>query len=453
VRFDDGSASGPEPPAPSAPLLPPYRPPWKRAVAVGAVAFPALLCAGGVSAAGYTSPWMDLGVELESGLRSARILLADQPLLSGPSAAAARRGSAARDVHLPVFAGKLGPGCRGAWLEVGPFAWVCEDTVDLSTEPPIEPDRRVLPASMDGMPYRYFFVGREGSSAYKELEAVDVGDPDMMLLPGFAVAIVAERNLDGAHYGQTAHNLWVPMRDLGAVRSFTFRGEELLALQGDIIPVAWVVADRARVLARPSAAALTSATKARFDLVPVLEQKEGPLGRFFRIGAGAWVSAKEVRHPVLSEPPAEVDAAAGERWIDVDLETQTLVAYEGRRPVFATLVSTGKGQPGTPLGTPRGAHRVWIKLLTSDMDNLEDENASRYYRMENVPWVQYFSKGVGLHGAFWHRSFGQVRSHGCVNVSPLDAERLFFWTSPHLPAGWTAATPTSHELGTMIRVR
>ncbi len=219
------------------------------------------------------------------------------------------------------------------------------------------------------------------------------------------------------------------------------------------MPLAWVSADRSRLLARPSAGALTSATKVRLEVVPVLEQSDGPGGRFLRVGDGAWIAAKDVRHPVLSEPPPEVDASNGERWIDVDLETQTLVAYEGTRPVFATLVSTGKGKPGTPLGTPRGTHRLWIKLLTSDMDNLEDENAARYYRIEDVPWVQYFSKGVGLHGAFWHRSFGQVRSHGCVNLAPLDAERLFWWTAPHLPAGWTAAFPTPHEQGTVIRVR
>jgi lipoprotein-anchoring transpeptidase ErfK/SrfK len=137
----------------------------------------------------------------------------------------------------------------------------------------------------------------------------------------------------------------------------------------------------------------------------------------------------------------------------VELATQTVVAYEGRRPVFATLVSTGKGRKGSPNATPPGTSRIWIKLLSSDMDNLEDESASRYYRMEDVPYVQYFSKGVGLHGAFWHRSFGRVRSHGCVNLAPLDAQRLFWWTSPRLPAGWTAAVPTAHEPGTVVRVR
>ena len=183
------------------------------------------------------------------------------------------------------------------------------------------------------------------------------------------------------------------------------------------------MADHARVLSRSGGAA-TSATKVRFERVPVLDEADAGGTHFFRVGKDAWVSNKDVRHPPLTAPPPEVNAAAGERWIDVDLKTQTLVAYEGKRPVFATIVSTGKGKPGTALETPAGTHRIWIKLLTSDMDNLEDENAARYYRIEDVPWVQYFSKGVGLHGAFWHQSFGHVRSHGCVNLAPLDAQRL-----------------------------
>jgi hypothetical protein len=73
--------------------------------------------------------------------------------------------------------------------------------------------------------------------------------------------------------------------------------------------------------------------------------------------------------------------------------------------------------------------------------------------MENVPYVQYFDKGVGIHGAFWHRSFGRVRSHGCVNLAPKDAERLFGFTSPRLPGGWSAVLPRATEQGTVVRVR
>ena len=77
------------------------------------------------------------------------------------------------------------------------------------------------------------------------------------------------------------------------------------------------------------------------------------------------------------------------------------------------------------------------------MDNLEDEEAMQLLRDRRRPLRPVLLEGVGLHGAFWHRGFGHVRSHGCVNLAPLDAQRLFAFTSPHLPAGWTAVLPTA----------
>jgi len=129
-----------------------------------------------------------------------------------------------------------------------------------------------------------------------------------------------------------------------------------------------------------------------------------------------------------------------------------LVAYEGTKPVFATLVSTGRAE-GT---TPAGVHRVWVKLRVSDMENLsdeEDENDHDRFSIEDVPYVQYFERGVALHAAFWHGDFGRPRSHGCVNLAPKDAAWLFGFTAPHLPAGWSAALPTALEPGTVVRVR
>ncbi len=52
-------------------------------------------------------------------------------------------------------------------------------------------------------------------------------------------------------------------------------------------PLAWVVNDHARVLSKPSALALTSATKARFEVVPILEEAESNLRKFYRIGDNA----------------------------------------------------------------------------------------------------------------------------------------------------------------------
>jgi lipoprotein-anchoring transpeptidase ErfK/SrfK len=399
-------------------------------------------------------PWVGPDVPpLADGIVSARIIKADQPILTAPWETAARRGSAAKDVHLPIFAVRRGPGCQGRYLEVGPSAWVCEDAVDLAPTTFIDPSYRALRSKPDGLPFQYYFVGPDGSFAYKRLSSADVGTPDMQLEPGFAVAVVEERVVDGNRYGRTHNELWVPMRDIGPARPIAFRGEKVKPDDQATLPFAWVIVDSVSVFVGPNSGTKQQDHRSRFERVPVLEEKTTNGTSFARIGDDAWVRSSEIRHPTVATPPAEVDVSAGDRWIDVELASQTLVAYEGSRPVFATLVSTGKGREGSATATPRGTFKIWAKLFTSNMDNLEDEGARRYYRMEDVPWVQYFSKGVGLHGVFWHRSFGHVRSHGCVNLAPIDAEFLFWWTAPRMPAGWTAVLPSAHDAGTVVRVR
>ena len=48
--------------------------------------------------------------------------------------------------------------------------------------------------------------------------------------------------------------------------------------------------------------------------------------------------------------------------------------------------------------------------------------------------------------------FGNVKSHGCVNLAPWDAKALFGWTDPQLPAGWHAAFATKDRPGTRVIV-
>jgi lipoprotein-anchoring transpeptidase ErfK/SrfK len=166
-----------------------------------------------------------------------------------------------------------------------------------------------------------------------------------------------------------------------------------------------------------------------------------------------WMLARDLARPSLAAPPAELGADTTERWIDVELATQTLVAYEGTRPVYATLASTGRGPRGSGSDTPAGVHRIWVKILSSNMDDTERDDVDRHYSMEDVPYVQFFDNAVALHGAYWHRDFGRVKSHGCVNLAPLDARWLFTFTEPHVPAAWAAAYPNALEKGTTVRVR
>ena len=103
-------------------------------------------------------------------------------------------------------------------------------------------------------------------------------------------------------------------------------------------------------------------------------------------------------------------------------------AYDGDRLVFATLVASGR----PPWYTPMGLNRIWIKMQTGDMEGGLVERGD-YYSLQDVPWIMYFSKDVGVHAAYWHDRFGYPSSHGCVNLSPLDAKWLFDWATPQLP--------------------
>lgn len=133
-------------------------------------------------------------------------------------------------------------------------------------------------------------------------------------------------------------------------------------------------------------------------------------------------------------------AKKGEKWISVSINKQTLVLYEGEKPVYATLVSTGEAgleDHESTTATKRGIFRVHTKHISSTMasDEIGEE-----FELRDVPYVQYFAKGgFALHGAYWHDRFGTPKSHGCINLSPEDARRIFFWTDPPVPHGWHAA--------------
>lgn len=137
---------------------------------------------------------------------------------------------------------------------------------------------------------------------------------------------------------------------------------------------------------------------------------------------------------------------ANAQWIHVNLANQSLVAYEGNTPVFATVVSSGKEGHTTPTGL----FRIQSKHVSATMDDFGAEGGA--YSIEDVPWTMYFYGNFALHGAFWHYSFGNVRSHGCVNLSPADARWLFFWSTPQVPAEWHAAYADTKHPGTFVYI-
>jgi len=171
---------------------------------------------------------------------------------------------------------------------------------------------------------------------------------------------------------------------------------------------------------------------------------------YFELGDGTGY-VRDVDVGATSPGPKPQNISATEKWIDVNLKTQSLVAYEGDTPVFATLVSSGRHSedPAQDHHTPKGDFRIWEKHISATM---EDETATDGpYSIEDVPWIMYFHGGYALHGAFWHSKFGHERSHGCINLPPSDAKALFSWTLPVLPEGWHGVHATS-DSGTRVIV-
>jgi hypothetical protein len=153
---------------------------------------------------------------------------------------------------------------------------------------------------------------------------------------------------------------------------------------------------------------------------------------------GKWLRSSDLK---TAAKPSKLPSWAhkGVRWIDVSIVSQTMVLWEGDRPIYATLVSTGRGglgEPGETLSTPRGTYRIYQKHVTTTMDS---DAADSEFELRDVPWVMYFKGGYALHGAYWHDDFGRVRSHGCINLAPIDARVAFHFAAPDTPEHWHAS--------------
>lgn len=140
------------------------------------------------------------------------------------------------------------------------------------------------------------------------------------------------------------------------------------------------------------------------------------VGQRLIIPSGANAAASAIAAAPVAASTVAVNAPTSGRWIDVNVTTQTLSAYEGDKLVFTTKVSTGRARTPTVLGR----FRIRTKLRAQAM------SGPGYY-LPNVPYVMYFHAGYALHGTYWHNNFGRPMSHGCVNMRTDEAKWLYEW--------------------------
>ena len=312
-----------------------------------------------------------------------------------------------------------------AWYQTAGGDWVKADTVEFfqpsdlcgiqldTTAPPPPPPPPPIPGG-----------DRKGVVTATTLNVrtrpgVTAGNPPVAVLhAGALVTIFEEQAAGGEVWYRIDVNRWVAAKwvRLNESRGRTTQGREPAQIPAP--PFGWVVPDVLDVRATPGVAASNPVIEQlqHYAVRPILQEVTVSGERWCQVGDQQWVEVRQMGVVRLRARPSSI--RQGELWVAVNLSQQTAVCYEGDRPVFAALISSGAG--GTP--TVQGIFRTWRRLETGKM------SGPGYY-IEDVTWTCYFYGGYALHTAYWHDKFGRPRSHGCVNLSPHDAWWIHQWSA------------------------
>ena len=128
--------------------------------------------------------------------------------------------------------------------------------------------------------------------------------------------------------------------------------------------------------------------------------------------------------PVSYQPFKTISTGSYPKWIEIDLTSKRLYAYEYANLAATDLVSAGA--PATP--TVTGQYAIYAKYDQQTMSGANVDGST--YVQPNVPWVNYFYKDFAIHGNYWRpiSYFGNINSsHGCVGLRDNDAEWIYNW--------------------------
>jgi hypothetical protein len=327
-----------------------------------------------------------------------------------------------------------GPECP-RWFAIEPVGYVCARYLEPSAKEPAAQEMPKL-APEELVPGTYGKVVGKEASTYRTAADVRADRPARKLQGSVTVRKRREQEIDGKTYWETTSGELILASRIAVHHPSGFAGQALGAEQR--LPLGWARSHSGQGVRTRQGRHLSPRT-----LLSIKEVSAD--GKTVVLSGGDSLSRADVHLAATAPPPPHTGPK--EHWLDVDLDDQVLVAYEGPRPVYATLVSTGAGK----WQTPPGIYRIWIKFAESDMNGQMGDEAP--YSVATVPWTMFYAKDFALHTAYWHDRFGEKRSHGCVNLSPIDARALYFWSDPDVPMGWSMANGIAERPGSMVRIR
>jgi hypothetical protein len=145
----------------------------------------------------------------------------------------------------------------------------------------------------------------------------------------------------------------------------------------------------------------------------------------------------DAEHAHFVEPeeiaPLSQNISLENKWIEILLEEQAVIAYENERPVFFARTATGARFIDGDFRTKPGNYLTNRKRPSRHMA-AGDPAAPNSYDLPGIPWICYLTEsGISFHGTYWHNDYGKPRSHGCINMTPEDARWIYRWTLPVVP--------------------
>ncbi len=199
-----------------------------------------------------------------------------------------------------------------------------------------------------------------------------------------------------------------------------------------------VGSDQANVRSAPAASAPVVAVLEAGDPVTVAtwvsgDEVEPTNNTWAQLTSGGYVYSALIHKDPPEEAPLVPRGAQFEgKWLDANLTQQTITAYVGSTPVHTAVMSSGRPDYPTPMGT----FSVLRRVANETMDSSSVPWVRDRYRLENVLFTQYFtSMGAAIHEAWWKTpdSFGIPTSHACIGL-PLDEAQWFWdWASVGTP--------------------
>jgi hypothetical protein len=216
-------------------------------------------------------------------------------------------------------------------------------------------------------------------------------------------------------WAEIRYGRWASLEKAHFAEPSTFTGVVINRME---MPFAWAIYNHCTSLTPGGPRnCQQSGSFSRYDLMNVYATvRVGDLD-WHLVAPGQWTVQTNLSI-VYPTPPASFSW----RWVGVSTYEQNLVAYEGERPMMATLVSTGdmdEAQWRTDPGT-------WKVELFWEVGPMEGAAGSAdVYALDDVPYHMYFNWREALHGVYWHDNFGYYWSHGCVNLSVSDAKWLW----------------------------